>query len=42
MIRAVIKGIFNGVFDIETYCAESVDNFLWVFVFGLGLIARKG
>ena len=26
-MRAVIKGIFNGIFDVETYCAESVDNF---------------
>lgn len=35
-MRAVIKGIFNGIFDVETYCADSVDNFY------LGLRVRIG
>lgn len=36
-VLAVIKGISNDIFYVETYCPESVDNFSLNFRVQIGL-----
>lgn len=41
-MRAVIKGISNDFFDVETYCPESVDNFSLSLRIRIGLDGTQG
>ena len=41
-MRAVIKGIFNDVFDVETYCPESAENFSLSLRIRIGLDCMQG
>ncbi|MCU1731804.1 MULTISPECIES: immunity 8 family protein [unclassified Pseudomonas] len=41
-MRAVIKGISNDVFDVETYCPENVGNFSLSLRIRVGLDCTQG
>lgn len=41
-MRGVIKGISNDVFDVDTYCPESVDNFSLSLRIRIGLDHTQG
>ncbi|RAU44643.1 MULTISPECIES: immunity 8 family protein [unclassified Pseudomonas] len=41
-MRAVIKGIYNDIFDVETYRPESVDNFSLSLRIRIGLDGTQG
>ena len=41
-MRAVIKGISNDIFDVETYVPENVDNFSLSLRIRIGLDCTQG
>jgi hypothetical protein len=42
MMRAVIKGIYNDIFNVETYCPERIDNFSLNLRIQIGLDCTQG